>query len=93
MDILQQLLTSINSILEKDKAEKEVCARNGDSFNLFRALDQSTSELIHSRLIAELLNPKGCHGEKNKRMSGVNAHSLNLFACCSMRSDPLKCRS
>lgn len=63
MDILQQLLTSINGILEKDKAEKEVCEKNGDSFNLFRTLNQSTSELIHSRMIAELLNPKGCHGQ------------------------------
>ena len=63
MDILQQLLIGINGILEKDKAEKESCERNGDSFNLFKALSQSTSELIHSRMIAELLNPKGTHGK------------------------------
>lgn len=63
MDILQQLLTSINGLLEKDKAEKENCERKGDSFNLFKALNQSTSELIHSRMIAELLNPKGIHGK------------------------------
>ena len=63
MDILQQLLTSINGLLEKDKVEKENCERKGESFNLFKSLNQSTNELIHSRMIAELLNPKGSHGK------------------------------
>ena len=62
MDILQQLLMSVKGVLEKEKAEKERCERNGDSFNLFTSLNQSTSEIIHSRMIAELLNPKGTHG-------------------------------
>lgn len=63
MDYMQQLLQSINGILEKEKVEKERCERNGDSFNLFTSLNQNTSELIHSRMIAELLNPKGTHGK------------------------------
>lgn len=63
MDILQQLLMSINGVLEKDKAEKERCERNGDSFNIFTSLNQKTNESIHSRMIAELLNPKGTHGK------------------------------
>lgn len=63
IDVLQQLLISINGVLEKEKLEKERCEKNGESFNLFKSLNQSTSELIHSRIIAELLNPKGSHGK------------------------------
>ena len=62
MDILQQLLMSVKGILEKEKAEKERSEKNGDSFNLFSSLKQNTCEIIHSRMIAELLNPKGTHG-------------------------------
>ncbi|MBO4840356.1 MAG: PD-(D/E)XK nuclease family protein [Bacteroidaceae bacterium] len=76
MDILQQLLMSVKGVLETEKAEKERCERNGDSFNLFTSLNQSTSEIIHSRMIAELLNPKGTHGRGplflNKFMSLYN---------------------
>ena len=63
MDNLQQLLMNINGILEKEKAEKERCNKKEYSFNIFTSLNQHSNESIHSRMIAELLNPKGTHGK------------------------------
>lgn len=54
---------NINGILEKEKAEKERCKKKEYSFNIFTSLNQHSNELIHSRMIAELLNPKGTHGK------------------------------
>lgn len=58
---MQKLLNDINCILEKDKQDKEQRNQNGDSFNLFQSLCISTNELVHSKMIAELLNPNGAH--------------------------------
>lgn len=37
---------------------------NGGNFNLFKAARLESDELVHSRIIAELLNPKGSHGQE-----------------------------
>ena len=60
---MQKLLDDIGLIIESDKKDKELKKENGDLFNLFQVLSLNTNELIHSRMIAELLNPKGTHGK------------------------------
>ena len=63
MDILQELLNNINAILQIEEADNERDKKNGNSLNLFSSLNLKTSELIHSRMIAELLNPNSSHGK------------------------------
>jgi hypothetical protein len=38
---------------------------NGENFNIFQIVGIESSELAHSRFLAELLNPKGSHGQKD----------------------------
>lgn len=58
-------LKEINCILQKDEREAEIQKQNRDCFNLFNVLNLRTNELIHSSMLAELLNPYGCHGKGN----------------------------
>lgn len=60
---MQKLFNDITSIIERNKQEKEIQLKNGDSFNLFQSLCLSTDELIHSKMIAEILDPRGLHGK------------------------------
>ncbi|MCB0502238.1 MAG: PD-(D/E)XK nuclease family protein [Bacteroidetes bacterium] len=52
--------------------QEKINALTGESFNVFNILDLSTNEVrTHSAFLAELLNPKGSHGQKET--------FLNLF--------------
>ena len=53
-------LQNLNEVTNLIKAEKENTKTN--VFNIFSVLRLETKELIHSKFIAELLNPKGSHG-------------------------------
>ncbi len=70
-----KLLNDIKFILDKDRNEKEAKRMNGDLFNLFSTLNLSTNELVHSRMIAELLNPQGSHGKGDIFLR----HFLSIF--------------
>ena len=59
MDEATVLLSKVNSILDKYDEIKRI---RGDSFNIFEILNITSNEVqTHSRVIAELLNPKGSH--------------------------------
>jgi hypothetical protein len=60
---LALLLTQISNI---NKRHEEICKFSGEKFNIFDILNLSTDELSHSRMIAELLNPKGTHGRDSE---------------------------
>jgi len=46
------------------KKHEELAAATGQNFNLFKVLGRETDEVrTHSAIIAELLNPKGSHGQ------------------------------
>jgi hypothetical protein len=53
------LLERINSIY---KRYDEIAKATGENFNIFQTLELETDEGSHSKIIAELLNPKGSHG-------------------------------
>ncbi|OAV63577.1 hypothetical protein Barb6XT_03113 [Bacteroidales bacterium Barb6XT] len=54
----------------------------GGKFNMFRIVDVSHYETIHSAIIAELLNPKGSHGLKEKFLEAfVRQAEINDFNC------------
>lgn len=55
----QHLLEQVSVISKK---YKDIAKITGENFNIFQILNMSTSEVsLHSKLIAELLNPNGSH--------------------------------
>lgn len=52
------LISKARDILSSLSKEKKA----GDDFNIFSILERDRAEVRHSRLLAELLNPKGSHG-------------------------------
>jgi len=60
---LEQLLNEVQTISE---SYDRVSEATGENFNIFSILQMETNEnATHSRFIAELLNPKGCHNQKD----------------------------
>ncbi len=57
----EQLLELVKKIIEKYKIIDDLTQRN---FNLLISGNVGNKELFHSFLIADLLNPKGTHGQK-----------------------------
>lgn len=61
---IQQLMTRINEISNK---YEEISKVSGDNFNVFRVIELTSDEVrLHSKFLAELLNPKGSHGQGSK---------------------------
>lgn len=59
----QNLLNQVQAITARYKKVNEL---TGENFNVFRILKLESSEVrMHSAFIAELLNPKGSHGQKD----------------------------
>lgn len=58
---LIHLLNRVNGIIEKYQA---IAEKTGENFNIFEVLGLTTNEVrTHSSFLAELLNPKGSHGQ------------------------------
>lgn len=66
----QSLLSTVVTI---SKYYRELDRISGSNFNLFRIINVSSDELKHSLFLADLLNPKGSHGQ--------GAIFLKLFMC------------
>lgn len=63
MDV-ENLLYQVSEI---NKKYEEIANITGDNFNIFKILKIESSEVkFHSALLAELLNPKGSHGQKEE---------------------------
>jgi hypothetical protein len=59
---IQNFLTQISTIKKK---YEEIAERTGENFNIFKVLKVTANEVrTHSAFVAELLNPKGSHGQK-----------------------------
>lgn len=59
-DKANSLLKQVEKIIEKHDAIDKV---TGGKFNIFTILERDRSETRHSRFLAELLDPKGSHGQ------------------------------
>ena len=69
-----QLLNEVQTISE---SYERVAEATGENFNIFSILQMESDEVAtHSRFIAELLNRKGQHGQKDKFLSNF----IKLFA-------------
>lgn len=74
------LLDSITTIRKK---HNEIAEATGENFNIFSVLNLQNSEVgLHSRLIGELLNPKGSHNQ-----GGI---FLKLFLQETLKENDLK---
>lgn len=60
IDKVNSLLKQTEKIIEKYDA---IDKATGGKFNIFTILERDRSETRHSRFLAELLNPKGSHGQ------------------------------
>jgi hypothetical protein len=63
MDNIRNLLNQV-AIISKKNAE--ILDATGGRFNVFRLCGVDHYENVHSTILAELLNPKGTHGLKEK---------------------------
>lgn len=63
-DALNDLLSRISEMKRKFENMTRVLARRGDEFNVFALCGVDHYETVHSRILAELLSPKGSHGQK-----------------------------
>lgn len=59
---IQQFFQEVEKICTHEQALQEERHRKGENYNLFSILRIEGSELKHSALIANLLDPKGSHG-------------------------------
>lgn len=60
LDSQKQLLSRLGTIT---KHHKEISRLTGADFNIFRIINVTSDEVKHSAFLAELLNPKGSHGQ------------------------------
>ena len=68
---IQNLLTQVNLISKK---YEEIAKHTGENYNIFQILGTTRDELAHSKIIGDLLNPKGIHG-----LGDVFLRSFYLF--------------
>lgn len=59
---LHRFFREIQIICAKEKEHQQERLRRGEAYNLLSILGLSTSELKHSAIIANLLDPQGSHG-------------------------------
>ena len=63
MENLKSLLSKVDVLVSREKAIQDEKYKRGDSFNIFKSCGVNHYETTHSSIIAELLNPKGSHGQ------------------------------
>lgn len=71
IDKVNRLFYDAQKILEGIGSSK----KTGEEFNIFSILERDRAEVRHSRLLAELLNPKGSHGNSSiflKKFISIN---------------------
>lgn len=63
MEQFEKLFKAVSQIVQQTKVAKEESRLRGEQFNIFKVCGIDHYELQHSAIIAELLNPKGSHGQ------------------------------
>lgn len=63
---IQILIEKVNAIVREETIKKDESFRRGERFNIFEILGVAHYEVIHSSIIASLLNPDSSHGQKDK---------------------------
>ena len=74
---VKNLLSNVSLI---NKKYDDLAEYTGENFNVFNILGVYSSELSHSNFIANLLNVKGKHGQKDiliTRLDNTKAEKIN----------------
>jgi len=65
-DMIETIQQFINQINEISCKYEEISKISGENFNVFRVIELTSEEVrLHSKFLAELLDPKGSHGQGN----------------------------
>lgn len=85
---MYQYKTLLNQVGEITKRYEKINELTGENFNVFRILKLDSSEVrMHSAFIAELLDPKGKHGQKEMFLKIFT----ELFCFKDNAFDPANC--
>lgn len=61
---MQEIKTLLSEISKISSKYQQLSELSGNNFNVFQVINVTTNEVrLHSRFLAELLNPKGTHGQ------------------------------
>lgn len=63
MEQYEKLFESVSQLLNKVEVAKEESRLRGERFNIFKVCGIDHYELQHSSIIAEMIDPKGSHGQ------------------------------
>lgn len=61
----RKFLALVKSVIDRSNASKEESRKRGEQFNMFSTCGVNHYENTHSNILAELLNPKGNHGQSD----------------------------
>ena len=90
MNDIINILNQVRIVSQKIKEQRKEKFERGESFNIFNDLGFMSDEVhLHSMFLANLLNPKGSHGQRGKFLeaflkmlqktfSAISADSLEL---------------
>jgi hypothetical protein len=66
VDIKTQLLNLIDHVVERNEENIVKNKTKGEYFNLIKIMGMATNEVhTHTPIIADLINPKGSHGQRD----------------------------
>ena len=61
---MEKLLQEVNNIIRENDRRQDLAYKNGEFFNLISVMQMEWDEpKTHSRILADLLNPNGSHGQ------------------------------
>ena len=66
---MNDLLEQVHWLLQQAELKRNESLKRGDHFNMFGACGVNHYENTHSAILAEMLNPQGCHGQESLFLS------------------------
>lgn len=87
MNDIINILNQVRIVSQKIKEQRKEKFERGESFNIFNDLGFMSDEVhLHSMFLANLLNPKGSHGQRGKFLEAFLKMLQKLFPAISADS-------
>ena len=87
MNDIINILSQVRIVSQKIKEQRKEKFERGESFNIFNDLGFMSDEVhLHSMFLANLLNPKGSHGQRGKFLEAFLKMLQKLFPAISADS-------
>lgn len=79
---MEKVKLLLSRVATTTKHYKELARISGSDFNIFKTIKVTTDEVKHSAFLAELLNPKGSHGQGDIFLRHfVKKFNVEKFSC------------